>query len=106
MNKNIKYIAILVAIILLVIGIILINNNRPINIYRKQVKTIVKEYLNKNIDNEYAYKKLNTLYDELDKEYKNNKNTDYLSLKTKVLGLTLDLLKDDYLKVKEELKDL
>ena len=47
MNKNIKYIAILVAIILLVIGIILINNNRPINIYRKQVKTIVKE-MNRN----------------------------------------------------------
>lgn len=106
-NKNIKIISIVsLAIILIISSIILININKPINKYKKEIKAIVNEYLDYNITANQAYKQLDAIQIELDEEYNNNKDTSYLPLRAKANLIKVYLSSDDYLKIKEELKDL
>lgn len=101
-----KYSIILIGITLIIAIIVLININKPINKYRKEAKLIVNEYLNGNINNNYAYKKMDTLYDKIDREYKKNNDINYSILSAKVLCIKISLITDDYISVKEELEDL
>lgn len=106
MNKYIKYIVIAIIIILIIVSIILINNDKPINRYKRQIKSIINEYINKNIDNKYARKKINEIILQIDEEREKSNNLDLSILSSKANQISLLLMQNDYIEIKQKIKDL
>lgn len=100
------YIIVSIIIILIIASIILININSPINLYKKEAKQIVNQYLNKDITADEASKEITSLRNEVKEKYNDTNDVKYLSLSSALNNIDVSLTVGDRQAVKEKLNDL
>lgn len=99
-KKNICIIIlVIIAIVIIVSGSLLYIHSQPLYKYKHQIIETLNDYKNDTISYDTAYKKINTIESQVNREYEKEKEKDLSksiklnSLKVTISGITLELIK-------------